>query len=133
MITDKLKRYKSPDTDQILAELIQEGGTTLCYEIHKLIKSIWDKKELSKQWQEYITVPINKKGDETDCSNYRGISLLPTTYKMLSSIILLWSAPLLGIISVDFDVTYQLLIRYSTFITCWKRDGSIMGEYTSYF
>jgi hypothetical protein len=89
MITDKLKRYKSPDTDQILAELIQEGGTTLCYEIHKLIKSIWDKKELSKQWQEYITVPINKKGDETDCSNYRGISLLPTTYKMLSSIILL--------------------------------------------
>jgi hypothetical protein len=29
-----------------------------------------------------------KKGNETDCSNYRGISLLPTTDKILSNILL---------------------------------------------
>jgi hypothetical protein len=34
--TEKLKRYKSPGTDQILAEMIQAGGITLCSEIHKL-------------------------------------------------------------------------------------------------
>jgi len=27
-------------------------------------------------------------GDRTDCSNYRGVSLLPSTYKMLSNILL---------------------------------------------
>jgi hypothetical protein len=33
----KLKRCKSPSSDQILAELIQAGGETLWSEIHKLI------------------------------------------------------------------------------------------------
>jgi hypothetical protein len=33
-------------------------------------------------------VPISKKGDKTNCSNYRGISLLATTYKSLSNILL---------------------------------------------
>jgi hypothetical protein len=36
---------------------------------------------------------------------------------------------LLGIISVDFNVTNQLLIKYSEFIRCWRRSGSIMGQY----
>jgi hypothetical protein len=36
----KLKRYKSPDADQIPAKLIQAGRETLHSEIHKFIKSI---------------------------------------------------------------------------------------------
>jgi hypothetical protein len=34
-----LKKYKSPDSVQIPAELIQAGGETLRSEIHKLINS----------------------------------------------------------------------------------------------
>jgi hypothetical protein len=60
----KLKRYKSPGVDQIPAELILAGGGTLCSEIHKLIKLIWNKKELPYQWKESIVVPIHRKGDK---------------------------------------------------------------------
>jgi hypothetical protein len=67
---------------QIPAELIQAGGETLRSEIHKLINSIWNKEELPEQCKESILVPAHKKGDKTDCSNYRGISLLSTSYKI---------------------------------------------------
>jgi hypothetical protein len=90
----KLKRYKSPGLDQILAELIQTGGNTLCSEIHKLINCIWNKEELPEQWKESIIVPIYKKGDKTECSNYRGISLLSTSYKILSNILLSTLTPM---------------------------------------
>ena len=33
-------------------------------------------------------MPLYKKGDKTDCSNYRGVSLLPTMYRILSNILL---------------------------------------------
>ena len=68
--------------------MIKAGGRTIRCAIHKLIISIWNKEELPEEWKESIVVPIHKKGDKTDCNNYRGISLLPTTYKILSNILL---------------------------------------------
>jgi hypothetical protein len=69
----KLKRNKYPGVDQIPLELIQAEGETLHLEINKLIKFIWYREELHHQQKESIVVPIHKKGDKTDCSNYRGI------------------------------------------------------------
>jgi hypothetical protein len=77
----KLKSCKFPGSDQIMAELIKAGSEILVSVIHKLIKAIWNKEELPDQWKESIIVPIHKKGNKTDCSNYRGISLLSTSYK----------------------------------------------------
>jgi hypothetical protein len=72
----KLKKYKSPGNDEIPAELIQAGGKTLLSAIHKLINSIWNKEELPDQGRGSDSVAILKKGDQTDCNNYRGTSLL---------------------------------------------------------
>jgi hypothetical protein len=33
---------------------------------------------------------------------------------------------LLGIINVDFDVTYQLLFRLFAFVSYWRKNGSTM-------
>jgi hypothetical protein len=80
-------KYKSPGSDQILAELIQAGGEILPHTIRKLVNSVWNKEELPDQWKEFIIVPIHKKGDKTDCNNYRGISLLSGLYNILWNIL----------------------------------------------
>ena len=72
---EKLKSHKSPGINQIPAELIKAGGSIIRCAIHKLIIAIWNNKELPGEWKESIIVPIHKKGDKTDCNNYRGISL----------------------------------------------------------
>ena len=79
---DKLKRHKSPGTVQIPAALIKAGGRTIFPGIHEVINSIWKKKELPEEWKEFNIVPIYKKGDKTDCSNYTGMSLSSPTLKM---------------------------------------------------
>jgi hypothetical protein len=79
----KLIKYKSPVSDEVPVELIQAGGKILLSEIHKLINSVWNKEELPDQWKETIIVPIHKQGDKTDCNNYRGISVLSTSYRIL--------------------------------------------------
>jgi hypothetical protein len=82
------KKYKSPGSDQIPAELIKARGEMLLSAIHKLINSIWNEEQLPDQWKESIIVPVYKKGDKTDCNNNRGISLLSTSYKILLNILL---------------------------------------------
>jgi hypothetical protein len=42
------------------------------------------KKNLRWQLKEDIVISVYKKGDKTDCSNYRGMSLPLTSYKILS-------------------------------------------------
>jgi hypothetical protein len=39
---------------------------------------------------------------------------------------------LLRIISVGFDVTDQLLIRFSALVRYWKKNGSTLKQYISY-
>jgi hypothetical protein len=65
----KLKRYKLPGSDQLMAKLIQAGGEILQSAIHKPINSVFNKEELPDQRKECIIVPIHEKGHKTDCNN----------------------------------------------------------------
>jgi hypothetical protein len=44
-------------------------------------------KKMPDERKESVNLFIGKKGNNTDCSNYRGKSLSPTMYKILSNIL----------------------------------------------
>jgi hypothetical protein len=131
--TVKLKTYKSPGVDQIPAKLIQTGGETLRLEIHKLIKLIWNKEELPHQWKESIAVPIHKKVDKTDCRNYRGISMLSTSYEILSNILLPRLTPyadeIIGYLQSGFwhnrSMTDQIFYIRQILEEKWEYNGTV--------
>jgi hypothetical protein len=93
LASGNLRSHKLPDIHQIPANLIKVGGEKGGNAIHKLIISIWNKEELPEDWKESIIILIYKKGNKTDCGNYRCIILLQTTYKILSNILLSRLAP----------------------------------------
>jgi len=67
---------------------------------------------------------------EKEC-NYRGIITVTNNIQNCIEQLYMWTK-LLGIICVDFDVIYQLLIRYPAFVRYWRKSESIMGQYSSY-
>ena len=107
MAIDKLKMYKASGPDGIPAELIKSGGEKLIEKIHRLLSIIWVKEALPNEWKESIIVPIYKKGDKTDCNNYRGISLLSTSYKILTNILVSRLTPYIDDIIGDHQCGFR--------------------------
>jgi hypothetical protein len=62
----ELKKHKSLINYEILVEMIQTRSEILLFAIHKLINFIWNKEELSDQWNESIVALMYEKGDKTD-------------------------------------------------------------------
>jgi hypothetical protein len=122
---ENLKRHKSTSIDHISAELIKTGGRKIRSEIHKLLISFWHKEELIEEWKQSIIVSIHKKGDETDCINYRGMSLLLTTYKTLSNILLYRLTPYTEEIIGDHEDGFRRS-RHSS--NTWEKNRNTMKQ-----
>lgn len=85
---EMLKNGKAPGIDEVVPECLIKGGKKLTQRLHNLITDIWEQEEISESWKMSILCPIYKKGDKMDPKNYRGISLLNTSYKVLSNLLL---------------------------------------------
>jgi hypothetical protein len=74
---------------------------------------------------------IHKKADKTDCRNYHGTSLLTTSFKILSNILLSRKIPdadeITGITNVEFYVIGQQLTFYIHQIQekMWKCNSAV--------
>lgn len=82
-----LKSDKSPGPDNITNNVIKSACWILAAPLTKLFNLILETGDIPSQWSESNIILLYKKGDPKDITNYRPISLLPSMYKLFSTII----------------------------------------------
>ena len=55
--------------------------------IMDIFRTVWRERQVPAEWQDALLVPIPKKGDLTQCDNWRGISLLDVMGKLFAKVI----------------------------------------------
>ena len=53
----------------------------------KLYQRIWKEETIPKDWEYNVVISLHKKGDTTNCDNYRAICLAPVALKIYTRIL----------------------------------------------
>ena len=77
-----LKSGKSAGEDEIQPEMLKALNVEGVRWLTRLCQVTWKLGKTQKDWQAGVIIPIYKKGDCKECTNYRGISLLSLPGKM---------------------------------------------------
>lgn len=86
-IIQAIRKMKKKKTAGILMTAWIYEGTGVKNDLIEILKQIWKKGVLPKDWKTNIIVPIFKKSDQEQTENYRGVSLLCTAYKIYAEVI----------------------------------------------
>ena len=83
-----LKSGKAAGPDGIPPEALKADVQTSTDMLHPLLTKIWEEEQVPEDWKRGHLVKLPKKGDLSQCNNWRGIMLLSIPGKVLSRIIL---------------------------------------------
>ena len=81
---------KAVGPDGLPAELLKLGlqqDWTILLEFHRLTTLIWREGKVPQQWKDVDVTVLHKKGDKTECGNYRGMSLVSHEGKVLLKVV----------------------------------------------
>ena len=74
-------------TDGIPVELFQILKDDAVKVQHSICKQIWKTQQWTQDWERSVFIPIPKKGNAKECSNYRTIALISHTSKVMLKIL----------------------------------------------
>ena len=82
---------KAMGPDELPAEMLKLGLSDSSHEtlhaFHDIIVAVWMTGEVPQEWKDAIIKVLHKKIDRTECSNYRGLSLVAHAGKVLLKIV----------------------------------------------
>jgi hypothetical protein len=79
-----LKRHKSSDFENNVADFFIESNYFIAPYLVTIFNCIYDSHTYPESWSKGVIVPIYKKGDRFNPSNYRGITLINVIAKIFS-------------------------------------------------
>lgn len=88
LVLKTAKPNKAPGQDRICYEFYKNAPSCFLNEILSLFNSIFLREDIPDSFRRSIIIPLFKKGDVNCVSNYRGLSLLDTNYKIFTGLIL---------------------------------------------
>ena len=73
--------------DGILVELFQILKDDAVEVLHSICQQIWKTQQRPQDWKRPVFIPIPKKGNAEECSNYRTIALISHASKIMLKIL----------------------------------------------
>ena len=83
----KLKEGKASGIDEIPNEIWKYGGEEIEEWTWNFCNRIWKGEGWPEKWKEGIVVPILKKGEGKEVGDYRGVTLMPSLYKIYAMVL----------------------------------------------
>ena len=80
-------KNKVSEGDGIPVELFQILKDDAVKVVHSICQQIWKTQQWPQDWKRSIFIPIPKKGNAKECSNYRTIALISHTSKVMLKIL----------------------------------------------
>ena len=78
---------KARGSDGIPAELFQIRKDDAAKELHSICQQIWKTQQWPQNWKMSVFIPIPKKGNAKECSNYHTIALITHASKVILKIL----------------------------------------------
>ena len=78
---------KASEGDGIPVELFQILKDDAGKMLHSICQQIWKTQQWPQDWKRSVFIPIPKKGNAKECSNYRTIALISHTSKVMLKIL----------------------------------------------
>ena len=83
-----LEKGESAGVDDIPAELVRNGWETMINVLKEICNRIWRTGEWPTPWTQSLIITLPKKGNLKLCQNYRTISLISRSSKIMLKVIL---------------------------------------------
>ena len=82
-----ITKNKASGGDGIPVELFQILNDDAVKVLHSICQQFWKTQQRSQNWKRSVLIPIPKKDNEKECSNYRTIALITHTSKVMLKIL----------------------------------------------